>query len=82
MYAFGANNNHLFYETFYEKLKKLSKQLVTFSFFHKKVFKNDLLIYVFKAYLSKTQIINMYGFISLQPGNFILLMITCHLIKG
>ena len=34
------------------------------------------------AYISKTQIINMYGFISLQLGNFILLMITSYLIKG
>ena len=36
MYALRTKSNHLFYETFYEKLKKLSKKLVIFSFFHKK----------------------------------------------
>ena len=28
--------NHSFWKNFYEELKKLSKQLITFSFFHKK----------------------------------------------
>ena len=30
MYALRTKNNHLFYETFYEKLKKLLKKLITF----------------------------------------------------
>ena len=30
MYALRTKNNNLFYETFYEKLKKLSKKLITF----------------------------------------------------
>ena len=30
MYALRTKNNHLFYEIFYEKLKKLSKKLITF----------------------------------------------------
>ena len=31
--------NKLFYETFYRRLKNLSKRLITFSFPHKKFFK-------------------------------------------
>ena len=36
IYAFRIHINHLFLETFYEKLKNLSKEMITFSFFHKK----------------------------------------------
>ena len=36
MYALKAHINHLFKKSFYRELKKLSKQLITFTFFHKK----------------------------------------------
>ena len=35
MYIFRVYINHLFQESFYEELKKLSKQLTIFTFFHK-----------------------------------------------
>ena len=39
MYTFKTNINHKFWENFYGKLKKLSKQRITFLFFHKKFYK-------------------------------------------
>ena len=47
MYALRAYNNHPFLETFYGELKKLSKKLITYSFFHKNFPKMG-------AYISKT----------------------------
>ena len=39
MCTLRAHINHQFWESFYEELKKLSKQLITFSFFDKKFLK-------------------------------------------
>ena len=39
MYALRTHINHLFLKTFYGDLKKLSKKLVAFLFFHKKFLK-------------------------------------------
>ena len=46
--------NHPFYEFFYEKLKKLSKKLITFSFFYKTHFLKWFTNIVLKTYISKT----------------------------
>ena len=43
MYVLKEHINHLFHETFYEKLKNLSKNLITFSSFHKRFFKREIL---------------------------------------
>ena len=54
MCALRVYINNSFYETFYEKLKKVSKKSATFSFFYKKFHKMVLLIYTLRAYINKT----------------------------
>ena len=45
IYAFRIHINNLFLETFYGKLKNLLKEMITFSFFQKKILKLFINIY-------------------------------------
>lgn len=55
IYVFNAHINHLFFKTFYRELKKLSKKLVTFSLFYKKILKQFTNVWL-RAPISKTQL--------------------------